>query len=64
MRNRISARGLALCHRYLLIESVLVRREVRNLTVMGMDPGQPPDQAALLQLQFRQPFLSLQEALG
>ena len=25
-----------------------VRREVRNLTVMGMDPGQPPDQAALI----------------
>jgi hypothetical protein len=22
-----------------------VRREVRNLTVMGMDPSQPPDQA-------------------
>ena len=25
-----------------------VRREVRNLTVMGMDPKQPPDQAALI----------------
>jgi hypothetical protein len=25
-----------------------VRREVRNLTVMGMDPSQPPDQAALI----------------
>jgi hypothetical protein len=25
-----------------------VRREVRNLTVMGTDPGQPPDQAALI----------------
>src|SRR5262245_36803149 len=25
-----------------------VRREVRNLTVMGLDPGQPPDQAALI----------------
>ena len=25
-----------------------VRREVRNLTVMGMDPNQPPDQAALI----------------
>ena len=26
-----------------------VRREVRNLTVMGMDPKQPPDQAAAYQ---------------
>jgi hypothetical protein len=25
-----------------------VRREVRNLTVMGMDPKQPPDQAELI----------------
>ena len=25
-----------------------VRREVRNLTVMGMDPNQTPDQAALI----------------
>ena len=25
-----------------------VRREVRNLTVMGMDPKQPPKQAALI----------------
>ena len=25
-----------------------VRREVRNLTVMGMDPSKPPDQAALI----------------
>ena len=25
-----------------------VRREVRNLTVMGMDPSQPADQAALI----------------
>src|SRR5262245_48422996 len=25
-----------------------VRREVRNLTVMGMDPSQPPDQVALI----------------
>jgi hypothetical protein len=25
-----------------------VRREVRNLTVMGMDPNQPPDRAALI----------------
>jgi hypothetical protein len=25
-----------------------VRREVRNLTVMGMDPGQTPEQAALI----------------
>ena len=25
-----------------------VRREVRNLTVMGLDPSQPPDQAALI----------------
>ena len=25
-----------------------VRREVRNLTVMGMDPKQPPDQAVLI----------------
>src|SRR5262245_62505982 len=25
-----------------------VRREVRNLTVMGLDPNQPPDQAALI----------------
>ena len=25
-----------------------VRREVRNLTVMGMDPKQPPDQVALI----------------
>jgi hypothetical protein len=25
-----------------------VRREVRNLTVMGMDPKQPPDQLALI----------------
>ena len=25
-----------------------VRREVRNLIVMGMDPSQPPDQAALI----------------
>jgi hypothetical protein len=25
-----------------------VRREVRNLTVMGMDPSQPPVQAALI----------------
>ena len=25
-----------------------VRREVRNLTVMGMDPKQPSDQAALI----------------
>jgi hypothetical protein len=25
-----------------------VRREVRNLTVMGMDPKQPPDQMALI----------------
>jgi hypothetical protein len=25
-----------------------VRREVRNLTVMGMDPSQPPDQTALI----------------
>ena len=25
-----------------------VRREVRNLTVMGMDPKQRPDQAALI----------------
>src|SRR5262245_29168228 len=25
-----------------------VRREVRNLTVMGMDPGQTPQQAALI----------------
>ena len=25
-----------------------VRREVGNLTVMGMDPSQPPDQAALI----------------
>ena len=25
-----------------------VRREVRNLTVMGMDPKQPPEQAALI----------------
>ena len=25
-----------------------VRREVCNLTVMGMDPKQPPDQAALI----------------
>jgi hypothetical protein len=25
-----------------------VRREVRNLTVMGMDPSQTPDQAALI----------------
>jgi hypothetical protein len=25
-----------------------VRREVRNLTVMGMDPKQPPDQTALI----------------
>jgi hypothetical protein len=25
-----------------------VRREIRNLTVMGMDPSQPPDQAALI----------------
>ena len=25
-----------------------VRREVRNLTVMGMDPSQPPDQAELI----------------
>jgi hypothetical protein len=25
-----------------------VRREVRNLTVMGMDPSQPPDQMALI----------------
>jgi hypothetical protein len=25
-----------------------IRREVRNLTVMGMDPNQPPDQAALI----------------
>jgi hypothetical protein len=25
-----------------------VRREVRNLTVMGMDPSQPSDQAALI----------------
>src|SRR5262245_14369562 len=25
-----------------------VRREVRNLMVMGMDPSQPPDQAALI----------------
>ncbi|MGA7112176.1 MAG: hypothetical protein WBY77_06970 [Pseudolabrys sp.] len=25
-----------------------VRREVRNLTVMGMDPKQPPDQVAII----------------
>ncbi|MGB6557831.1 MAG: hypothetical protein WBE96_10545, partial [Pseudolabrys sp.] len=25
-----------------------VRREVRNLTVMGLDPKQPPDQAELI----------------
>jgi hypothetical protein len=25
-----------------------VRREVRNLTVMGMDPSQTPEQAALI----------------
>jgi len=25
-----------------------VRREVRNLTVMGLDPSQPRDQAALI----------------
>jgi len=25
-----------------------VRREVRNLTVMGLDPSQTPEQAALL----------------
>jgi hypothetical protein len=25
-----------------------IRREVRKLTVMGMDPSQPPDQAALI----------------
>ena len=25
-----------------------VRREVRNLTVMGMDPNQTPEQAALI----------------
>ena len=25
-----------------------VRREVRNLTVMALDPSQPPDQAALI----------------
>ena len=25
-----------------------VRREVRNLMVMGLDPSQPPDQAALI----------------
>ena len=25
-----------------------VRRQVRNLTVMGMDPKQPPDQLALI----------------
>jgi hypothetical protein len=25
-----------------------VRREVRNLTVMAMDPKQPPDQLALI----------------
>jgi hypothetical protein len=25
-----------------------VRREVRNLTVMSLDPNQPPDQATLI----------------
>jgi hypothetical protein len=25
-----------------------IRREVRNLTVMGMDPNQPPDQLELI----------------
>jgi hypothetical protein len=25
-----------------------VRRELRNLTVMGMDPSQPPDQLELI----------------
>jgi hypothetical protein len=25
-----------------------VRREVRNLTVMGLDPKQPPDQVAII----------------
>ena len=25
-----------------------VRREVRNLTVMGLDPSQPPEQSALI----------------
>ena len=24
------------------------RREIRNLVVMGLDPNQPPDQAALI----------------
>ena len=25
-----------------------VRQEIRNLVVMGLDPNQPPDQAALI----------------